>query len=81
MFPALGRVARMILGTPASSAASERVFSDANLLITDRRSCLAPESIDDILFLHDFLKKFGEKVLSLLSVPPPPDFDDIQPAN
>ncbi|KAK3915978.1 Transposable element Hobo transposase [Frankliniella fusca] len=56
-FPALSRVVRMGLATPASSAASERHFSNAGRLITDRRTRFAPETVDAILFLRDFIRK------------------------
>lgn len=65
MFPTLSRVARMILGTPASSAAVERAFSAAGRLISSRRTCLSAESVDDMLFLHDFIKKIGLAALKL----------------
>ncbi|KAK3928927.1 E3 SUMO-protein ligase ZBED1 [Frankliniella fusca] len=63
-FPILSHVVRMILATPASSAASERHFSTAGHLITDRRTRLAPDTVNAILFLHDFLKKSGVDKLS-----------------
>ncbi|KAE8738947.1 hypothetical protein FOCC_FOCC015564 [Frankliniella occidentalis] len=55
--PILSRVVRMILATSASSSASERNFSVAGRLISPRRNCLSPQSVDTMLFLYDFLKK------------------------
>ncbi|KAE8738773.1 hypothetical protein FOCC_FOCC015733 [Frankliniella occidentalis] len=58
LFPTLSRVVRMILATPASSAASERIFSVAGLFVTSRRSGMSTETLDDLLFLNSFFKKF-----------------------
>ncbi|KAK3919978.1 E3 SUMO-protein ligase ZBED1, partial [Frankliniella fusca] len=55
--PVLSRVVRMILATPASSSASERIFSVAGRLISPRRNCLSPEIVDVMLFLFHYLKK------------------------
>ncbi|KAE8745035.1 hypothetical protein FOCC_FOCC008347 [Frankliniella occidentalis] len=55
--PILSRVVRMVLATPASSSASERNFSVAGRLITPRRNCLAPDTVDILLFLFNFLNK------------------------
>lgn len=51
-FPLLAKVARMILCIPASSAASERVFSSAGRVLEARRNRLNPGTVDAILFLH-----------------------------
>jgi len=37
---------------PASSASSERAFSAAGNTITERRTNLKSETVDDILFVH-----------------------------
>ncbi|KAK3931948.1 Transposable element Hobo transposase [Frankliniella fusca] len=55
--PVLSRVARMVLATPASSSSSERNFSVAGRVITPRRNCLAPETVDVMLFLFNYLNK------------------------
>ncbi|XP_039618047.1 zinc finger BED domain-containing protein DAYSLEEPER-like isoform X2 [Polypterus senegalus] len=52
MFPSLARIARSILSIPATSATSERDFSTAGCVISERRSQLSPETVDDVLFLH-----------------------------
>ncbi|XP_034230429.1 uncharacterized protein LOC117639150 isoform X2 [Thrips palmi] len=65
VFPTLSRVARLILATPAASAPVERVFSRAERLISPTRTCLATDTVDDYLFLNDFIKSFGLEVLSL----------------
>ena len=51
-FEQLATVAREVLCVPARSTSSERVFSLTGLTLEDRRCSLAPESIDDLLFLH-----------------------------
>lgn len=50
--PKLAALARHLLAIPASSAASERVFSAAGCTITARRTALNPETVDSILFLN-----------------------------
>jgi len=52
MLPKLYAVARKVLCVPASSAASERVFSTAGRLLEKKRTSLAPSSVDSLLFLH-----------------------------
>ncbi|KAK3910536.1 E3 SUMO-protein ligase ZBED1 [Frankliniella fusca] len=53
--PSLGKVAHRCLGKPATSAASERSFSRAGFLIQCRRNRLSPRTIDNILFLNNYL--------------------------
>ncbi|KAJ4942855.1 hypothetical protein JOQ06_005367 [Pogonophryne albipinna] len=56
-FQNVAHIARSILSIPASSAASERDFSTAGFVVSERRSQLKPGTVDDILFLHSNLKK------------------------
>ena len=51
-FPKLAIMAKHYLCIPATSAASERNFSIAGLLLQERRSCLKVDNVDDLLFLH-----------------------------
>jgi len=44
-FPILSKLAKDYLGVPGSSASSERAFSKAGLLITDRRTRLSSASV------------------------------------
>ena len=50
--PKLAALARHLLAIPASSAASERVFSAAGCTITARRIALDPATVDSILFVN-----------------------------
>ena len=52
LFPKLFRVARKVLCVPATSAASERVFSTAGRLLDKRRTTLSPDNVNSLLFLH-----------------------------
>ncbi|GAB0089483.1 zinc finger BED domain-containing protein 1-like [Sergentomyia squamirostris] len=50
-FPKLHSIAMRIHAIPATSTPSERLFSQAGNLITDKRSRIDPEKVDDILVL------------------------------
>jgi len=56
MLPKLYAVARKVLCVPASSSASERVFSTAGRLLEKRRTSLAPSSVNSLLFLHSSMQ-------------------------
>lgn len=51
-YPTLYKVACVYLAVPATSAASERVFSDAGNIITKKRNRLLPENANNLIFLH-----------------------------
>lgn len=51
-YPHLSIVALRILSTSASSASSERDFSDVSNILTPNRSALDPSLVNDILFLR-----------------------------
>lgn len=51
-YPRLSFLARKILCIPATSATSERNFSAAGYIIQERRTCLKPDTLDNLLFLH-----------------------------
>ena len=54
--PLMANVAKQILCVPASSTPSERAFSKAGQLITERRALLAPSKVDMVLFLNQNYK-------------------------
>jgi hypothetical protein len=51
-FPRLSRLARRIFSIPATSASVERQFSEAGLVIQERRTNLNPEQLDNILLIR-----------------------------
>lgn len=51
IFPNLAMVARSYLGTPATSCASERLFSKAGYIVNKYRSCLATNNVTMLVFL------------------------------
>ncbi|CAF1479470.1 unnamed protein product [Adineta steineri] len=51
-YPILARVARKIHCIPATSAAVERQFSGAGIVLNERRTNLDPEHLDNILFIR-----------------------------
>lgn len=48
-YPLIAQVNRSALDVPASSTPSKRVFSQAGLVMSDKRSRLAPVRIDTIM--------------------------------
>lgn len=52
-FPAIAKLARLVLAVPATSAASESAFSFSNLVISARRSSISPFHASQVLFVHD----------------------------
>jgi len=52
-FPKLARLARSLLCIPATSASSERNFSRSGLIVTDKRSSIAPQAVNDLI-IHNF---------------------------
>jgi hAT family C-terminal dimerisation region len=50
-YPLLSVVARKWLAVPASSAASERMFSSAGLTVNQKRNSLKPELVATLVFL------------------------------
>ncbi len=45
---------KSLLGVPASSATSERVFSPSDRVLEKRRQSLNPDIVDDILMIRNF---------------------------
>jgi hypothetical protein len=56
IFPILAKVARKIHCIPATSASVERQFSGAGLVLNERRTCLDPDNVDNILFIRSMKK-------------------------
>ena len=52
IIPKMSGIAKNILGTPATSVPSERIFSKAGELISSRRSSLKKETVDMMTFLN-----------------------------
>ena len=50
-FPLMAKMARSVLCIPASSAESERVFSAASNTISEKRSHVLPDNLNDLLLL------------------------------
>ena len=51
-FPMVAALARKVLAIPATSAQSERLFSKAGQVVTNRRSSLGSENVELLLFLR-----------------------------
>jgi hypothetical protein len=51
-YPVLSKVAARVLYASASSAAVEREFSLVGNIITQKRSKLSPDAVDDMVFNH-----------------------------
>ena len=51
-FDLLSQLARHLLAVPAASTASERAFSASGRILEERRSRLAPESLDALMVLR-----------------------------
>ena len=49
--PKLSALARKVLGVPASSSPSKRLFSNAGNILTVKRTNLSSDKLDDLLFL------------------------------
>ncbi|KAE8746808.1 hypothetical protein FOCC_FOCC006443 [Frankliniella occidentalis] len=64
----MAKLAQRTLGKPATSAPSERLFSAAGFLIQERRTRLAPDLVDKVLFLHSFMinKEIKKKLIVVL---------------
>ncbi|XP_008555663.2 E3 SUMO-protein ligase ZBED1-like [Microplitis demolitor] len=51
-YPQLSLMARKYLGVPCTSAESERLFSTAGDILSDKRTSLSPDSVSYLLFLN-----------------------------
>jgi len=50
-YPTVAVVARLYLGIPATSVASERIFSKCSRVCSERRSVLSPAHVEQLVFL------------------------------
>ena len=57
-YPILSKFARKYLCIPASSASSERAFSTAGNVVTCRRTTLAVDNVEKIVFIKENINKF-----------------------
>ena len=55
-YPTLAKMARDILAILATTVVSESAFSVGGRVIDDRRSCLAPEIVEALLTINDWLE-------------------------
>jgi hypothetical protein len=58
-FRNVARVARVYLAIPATSVASERLFSKAGLTVGTRRGNLSPEHVEHVVFLNQNLRQLN----------------------
>ena len=50
-YPTVAVVARLYLGIPVTSVASERIFSKCSRVCSERRSVLSPAHVEQLVFL------------------------------
>lgn len=60
IFPNLSKIAKKKLSVVATSVPSERAFSKAGQLVSDRRSRLKAKNVKEILFLNSNLDRFKD---------------------
>lgn len=63
LYPHLAKLAKRVLVVQATSVSAERVFSLAGDLISDKRSRLCSENVDQVIFLNKN-RKLVDKNLS-----------------
>lgn len=54
-FPLLANAAKQVLCIPASSAPSERIFSKAGLIVSDRMARLSASKVEILVFIAENL--------------------------
>jgi hypothetical protein len=61
-FPRLAQFARAVLCQPVSSASSERAFSQAGLVMTDRRQNLSTKTLEKLCFVNQNFKALAPMI-------------------
>lgn len=56
-YPNVAAVSRQYLSVPATSVASERIFSKCGLICSERRAALTPEHVEQLVFLSQNLDR------------------------
>lgn len=56
-FPKMAIIARSVFSIPASQNKSERAFSAAGHVMTDLRTTLDPDHLDELLMVRSFNRK------------------------
>ena len=52
VLPSLSKLARKTFSVPASSAAVERTFSSAGVVISQRRTSINPSTVNDVILIR-----------------------------
>ncbi|CAF1445059.1 unnamed protein product, partial [Didymodactylos carnosus] len=60
-YPVLSKVATRVLAVPAASAAVEREYSHPGNIITQKRSKLSPDAVNEIVFNNSYKKYHGKR--------------------
>ena len=69
MLPKLSALAKRILAVPATSTSSERLFSHAGNIFTEKRTRLSAEKLDDLFLMWNYDSEIEIEVeLSLAGV-------------
>ncbi|KAH9458675.1 hypothetical protein MJO29_005769 [Puccinia striiformis f. sp. tritici] len=77
IYPSLATMAKCFLSNPATSAASERVFSRSKTIIGLQRHSLSPASIEHVLCVKEWYQSFAQMMdTSSVTLPAAPSDDD-----
>ncbi|CAD6211034.1 GSCOCG00010951001-RA-CDS, partial [Cotesia congregata] len=57
-YPLLSMMARRYLPIPSTSVESERLFSTAGDIVTEKRNSLSPDNVARLLFLNKNLTRY-----------------------
>lgn len=76
-FPLLSALARRVLCIPATSASSERIFSEAGLVVSKKRTNLRSDNVKELIFLKHNMPIADEWVAAASAKPSKRSFDNI----